>query len=340
MSTQQFAGMPLIDVSLTDPTQGNSVTKQVDGKYVLRPSSLNISCPFSYAQNALLGKKSKPSGASAGGTAYHYALELGYKHKIATHTNPNMEDLVTIGVMNWREVQKVEPLHFAPNDDANRMEQNIIEGLRAYKPAMESIKPIATETRFTVALPKESSVYSVISGSVDLLAEAPAPLCITLSTPSVEIRDHKFTSKKSTEPKYKLQAGLYRLMGITNGYNVTDTVLDNMVRGKQLKTKYVPTSLEIVRPLWNDWVKGNIQARTNELIDRAEMWDFLKTDMGVDPEDAIKIVYPTTTPEVSYLCNELWCGWWDECPMNNPNMLPKVNMIDIIKQYRSKRGEI
>jgi len=345
---QIYAGKSVIDESLLDPTKGNGVTKVVDGKYVLRPSSLNIHCPYQYAQNALLGKKSKPSGASAGGTAYHYALELGYQEKILTGQNPSVEDIVAIGVANWDKVQQVEELHYSTKDSPAKMTDDIANGLRAYHPAIARTTPIATEIRWSVALPKPSSVYSMISGSVDLLALSstvkPNLGGGSVSEQGVEIIDHKFTSKKSTSPKYKLQAGLYEIMGnanlpITKGLEhlqVSGTVLHNMVRSEKLKTKNNPTRLELVRPERGAAVVQNIASRVTELLDRAEMFHFMKTDLHIDPEDAVKILYPTTTPEVSFLCNELWCGFWDICPMNNSQAIPKINLVDILKQFKEK----
>lgn len=346
MQEQTYAGKPVIDESLVDPTKGNSVTKQYDGKYVLRPSSLNIHCPYQYAQNALLGKKSKPSGASAGGTAYHYALELGYQHKIITGNNPSANDIVEIGVENWKKASNSLELHYSSRDNPEKMTDDIAKGLETYYPVIPRTTPLAVETRWSVALPKPSSVYSMISGSVDLLT-----LVTTVkpnfggggvSEQTVEIVDHKFTSKKATSPKYKLQAGLYEIMGnanlsITPGLEhlkVGGTVLHNMVRSERLKTKQNPPRLELVRPDRGEAVVNNIASRVNELIDRAEMFHFMKTEMHIDPEDAVKVLYPTTTPEVSFLCSELWCGFWHECPMNNPQQIPKINLVDMLKAYK------
>ena len=326
---------PLIDPSLTNENEGNSVTKRVNGKLVLRPSSINIHCPYSYAQNAILGKKSKPSGASQGGTAYHYAVELSYEHKIKFGKPLPTNDMVEIGVTNWEYATQVQEMKYAEGDSPERMKDNIAEGLKNYAPTMEVVKPIATEIRLNMALPKESNVYSIVSGSIDLLAEINNPLA-GMQT-GYRIIDHKFTSKKATEPKYRMQAGLYKMMANANGYNVKDTVLHNMVRGKQLKTKRVPTSLEVVHPTDNYETQVLVWTRINELIDRAELYHFLTTEMNIDPEDAVKVVYPTTTPEVSYLCNELWCGWWHSCYINNMANMPKVNLVEMLREYKKRK---
>ena len=347
MSIQMYAGKSVIDSSLLNPNEGNSVTKKIDGKYVLRPSSLNIHCPYSYAQSALLGKKSKPSGASAVGTAYHYALELAYEHKIQTGENPNPNDIVEIGVANWAKVQEVEDLHYSVNDSPAKSTDDIANGLKTYMPTISKVNPIATEIRWSVALPKPSSIYSQISGSVDLIAlstQVMPNIGGDLAKKGIEIIDHKFTSAKSTSPKYKLQAGMYEIMGNANlpfmqgyeGLEVSGTVLHNMVRSKVLKTKTNPTQLHLVRPARGEAITNTIASRVTELIDRAEMFHFMKTELRVDPEDAVKVLYPTTTPEVSFLCQELWCGWYHQCPINNPQEIPKLDLISMFKQFKEK----
>ena len=338
--TQQFAGKPIIDESLTDDTKGNGVTMKVDGKVVLRPSSLNIHCPFSYAQSAILGKISKPSGASAGGTAYHYALELAYSHKIATGTNPTVNDITQIGVANWEYAKEHNEYHYSKKDSASKMKDDIAVGLSAYvNNTLPKVVPVATEIRWSMGLPKPSSVYSQISGSIDLLTSVlttkPKLGGGVEHVQGIEVVDHKFTSKKSTEAKYRLQAGVYAMMGQANGHNVVGSVLHNMVRSEQLKTKTNPTQLQLVRPTYNTTSTTNgIIGRATELIDRAEVHHFLTTEKGIDPEDSVKVLYATTTPEVSFLCQELWCGWWHECPMNNPANLPKIDLITMLKAMK------
>ena len=330
--------MPLIDPALTDPTKGNGVTKRVGGKLVMRPSSLNSACPYAYAQNAILGKKSKPSGASQGGTSYHYAVELGYNVKMKTQGGLlTPDDLVSIGVQNWKYAVEHQEMHYANGDSADKMTDDLSKGLKAYAPTMQIVQPVATEIRWSVALPKPSSIYSVMSGSIDLLARPSSPT-IGSNVNDVEIVDHKFTSKASTEPKYRLQAGAYRIMGAsqinedgTPKYNVTGSVLHNMVRGKQLKTKYNPPRLTLVRPTWDFPTQHLVFAKMNELIDRAEMVHHLTTEYSIDPEDAVKVMYPTTTPENNYLCSELWCGFWSICPANNPDKMTKFSLVDILK---------
>ena len=337
-----MAGKPIIDPALTSDEASNSVTKRVGGKLVLRPSSIASHCPYSYAQNAILGLKSKPSGASAGGTAYHYALELAYDHKIQTGALPPVADIIEIGRENWRAVQTVEELHYSSKDSPDKMTDDLANGLASYYPTMNHIIPVATETRLRVALPKPSSVYSEISGSIDLLAKGnivrPKIGGGTETIDGVDIIDHKFTTKKSTTAKYRLQAGMYRVMVESNGMVATGSVLHNMIRSEVLKTKSNPTRLELVRPDWNEATKQVLRSKLTELIDRAELVTFLTHDLSVDPADAVKVVYPTTTPEASFLCNELWCGYFWECPINNQASMPKLNLLDLISQYRNSKG--
>ncbi len=338
MQIFQGANLPILDPAFSNDGASNSVTKKVDGKFVLRPSSLNVHCYFSYAQNAILGKKSKPSGASAGGTAYHYALELAYQYKINQQTNPNIRDIQEIGVTNWKKAMEVDELHYSSKDSPAKMTDDIANGIIAYESTMKATIPLATETRFSIALPKPSNVYSQVSGSVDLLA-------VDMHTPQLggtqvglSIIDHKFTSKKSTEPKYRMQAKIYQLMAQANGKNVVSTRLHNMVRSQQLKTKTTPTQLQVVNPIDDQATTNLVMSRVNSLINMGEMYHFL-VSMGISPDDAVAVAYPTTTPEVSFLCQELWCGWYHQCPINNPSSNPSFDLVSMLQQFKEKTND-
>ena len=338
-----YAGLPVIDPALTDVTKGNSVTQTKGGKIVMRPSSLDSACPWQYAQAAILRKFSKPSGASQIGTTYHYAMELGAT-SMMQGVAPNANDLKEIGVMNWRKALDTMELHLAPKDSFAKMELDLLQGVDSYTPTFPRFNIIGAEMRFEAGLVKPSSVYSVLSGSMDRLDIVNSPYGKV-----VQIVDYKFTSKKSTTPKYAMQAGTYKLgvdativpqlqaQGIDVVSGGTTTALHNAVRGKQLKGSYKNVEQHIVHPDWDNAVHMAIHQRQNSLIDMGEMWHFLVNEMGVDPADAVTIVYPTTSPNQSYLCNELWCGYWHECPRNSMEAIPSVDLVSMLRGVKEKQ---
>ncbi len=317
-------GKPLLDPALTNENEGNNVTKRIGGKIVMRPSSLDIGCHFKYAQTTLLGKKSKPAGASQLGTSYHYALELGFTHKLATQQNPNMNDLRDIGVMNWDSACNTMDLPFhSRGDSKEKARDDIANAIQTYGAMIPQVTPVAIETRFTVGLPKPSNIYSALSGSIDLLAEH------QLGT--VKIVDHKLTSAKKSPATYRMQTGLYETMGKTLGYQVAQTELHNAVRSKVNKTSTTPVKQHIINPTRDKPTYNIIEARITELVNRGELFHYLTTEKHIDPEMAVSLIYPTTSHEQHYLCSPEWCSFYSECSINNPSKFSNFSILDLMK---------
>ena len=331
----EYMGMPLIDPALTNENEGNNVTKTIGGKAVMRPSSLNVHCWYSYAQNAILGKKNKPGSASQLGTTYHYSMELGVKGFLATSNLPKTEDLVEIAVVNWATAVGKGDIEFQDTDDLPKMQKDLITGVRSYR--LEDMRAAkAAEIRLNMPLPKASNVYAQLSGSVDRL---------DLVGNRVTIVDYKLTGKKVTANKYRMQAGLYGIMAqndvdlkATLGIDHIESVeamLHNAVRGRNLKTRgYVPTEQHKVLANFDQSTQNSIVSRVHEIIDKGELYHVITTELGLDPETAVKMVYPTTTPEVDYLCSDKWCGWYGICPMTNPEQLPQVDIVQAFKDLK------
>jgi len=324
METYGITNKPIIDPALSNENEGNNVTKKIDGKIVMRPSSLDIGCWYKYAQNAILGKKSKPSGASQLGTSYHYAIELAYSEKLLTHQTPDMSVIKDIAVVNWdMAVDKLDLSFNSKGDSKEKARDDIANAVNTYAKVIPQVIPIATEQRFTVGLPKPSSVYSALSGSIDLLADN------RLST--IKVVDHKLTSAKKTSNAYRMQTGTYELMGKALGYNITATELHNAVRSKELKTKITPVTQHIINPTRDKATFNIIQARMYELINKAEVYTMLVTEKSIEPNVAVSLLYPTTSHEQHYLCSEDWCGFYYECPINNPSMFSNFSLLDMVK---------
>jgi hypothetical protein len=107
-------------------------------------------------------------------------------------------------------------------------------------------------------------------------------------------------------------------------------MLHNAVRGRDLKSGYKPSEQAQVLATFDQHTQNNIIGRVHEVIAKGELFYAMTNGLGIPDETAVDLIYPTTTPEVDFLCSPKWCGFWSECHMNNPSLAPQVDIVKMI----------
>lgn len=254
-----------------------------DGKVVIRPSSINqfMSCPAQWFRASVLQDYQKPSAAAAVGTSLHKGVEVGYREKINTGEVPPVSLMTDAAVSEFHDLVKSdENLEFKEGESFSGFEQDLVKGVKDYHATiMPVIDPVGVEVRYTLPMDGLETIESV-SGTIDI--DLPNSLA-----------DIKMMGKNKPVTNYVAQQSCYAILKETNDKPCSDTAfIHKVIRGKNVEITPLPLKKEWART----WV--------NMMITTLETF----ADTG-NP-----MLFRGSSPQSNFLCNEKWCGFWDQCP--------------------------
>jgi len=312
----------------------NNVAHRVEGKKVLRPSSIDPHCPFQWAAQfyGLYESKSRP--ANTIGTAFHAAAEAFDLLRMVSGSEhlPNNGHLLK--EIAEKKIQDTEQKYrekwgsdmWKDNEDSYSRydsKQRLFDDLEYAidkLPEFIGSEPvaIATETRFTAHIANHP-VFNAISGSIDRL------------TPSqdggVVVDDYKFV-KSYTQDKlktYAVQQSIYGWMAQGAGLKLSGNRLLAVNRqatkiAYKEKVNKAGQVYDITenKPLFlKEMLQPNYQRAVSKvqlLLNLTKLTDYYIKG-GLSTYDAISAVFPTAGTG-DFLCDEKWCDMWHRCPIN------------------------
>ena len=313
----------------------NSIAHRIEGRKVLRPSSIDTHCPYQWAMQTFGFYESKPKPANTIGTAYHAAAEAFDTYRILTNgqEQPPVNFLKEVAEQKVRMQESYYTQKFGgdlwkDNEDGYSKYDSRERLFSDLEYAVEKIPefigsepvPLAAETRFTAYI--DHPIFAAVSGSVDRLTPTPDG--------GVVIDDYKFV-KSYTQEKlktYAVQQSIYGWLAKGAGLEVKGNRLlavDRQATKKKFTVKKAAGQIydkkEVVPRFLKETLQPNYKRAWSKivyLLNSTKLVDYYVKN-GVPLKEAIGIVFPTTGTG-DFLCDKKWCDVWDVCPINTGNI--------------------
>lgn len=251
-----------------------------------------LKCMRSWAYQYVRGLRSKDSGATVQGSAWHKAIEYGYRQVIAGEALPSPETLCEVFCAEFEQkLQEAEDMDNLELRDGEEEGELLAEGIRLTRAHATEIaprvQPAEVERKITVSL-GEGFPFDLV-GYIDVI------------TVDGWIRDNKARSVKRGIPKQSdldsdIQLGIYALLyraefqKIESGLALDICVKSNPVQAKTCMTQRTTGRVK--------WTLGLIEHMARALVAEA---------------------YPPCAPQsgqAQWWCSPKWCDHWQKCQVD------------------------
>jgi len=293
----------------------NSRTKTMGDKIVLRPSMVDMHCPYEWALKVYGLVRSTPKAANSIGTAYHAAAEAFDTYRILS--NGDMPPPDWLWDIAQERIAKSEAQYkrltggdmwenaegsYSKYDSKERLFTDLQDSVYDMHLNLGSLPtPATVECRLTQ--PIDHPKFAAVSGSVDRLTRTPEGYYI--------VDDHKFTKtfNASKLDTYAVQQSLYLDMAHNAGLQVVGGRLLGIDRGAT-RAK-ASARFKVLTVNYN---RNRAYNKVSYALNLVKLIEQFRAEMPLI--DAITMLAPTTN-QGDFLCSKKWCEAWDNCPLQN-----------------------
>lgn len=270
---------------MSDEEVETGLSKDEDGKFVIRPSSIGsfVNCNWQWYNTFVKGMVTIPSARASIGTAIHKGAEVLWNDAIKTgKVDDNLNKLNDAAIECYKEEHK-KGLSYDEDEDEATAQLEVLKGVACFVGDIVPFTdiPDAVETRLTVKL--DHHLVSSVSGTLDYLKKSTGT-----------IADVKTSKRKPTVANHIIQQSTYKLLAEENGIKINNNLIHNVTLTKS------PVGVIEEVPVQVPQAKFLI----NHLLDKL---DILETGK-VDP-----MALFSGNPKY-YLCSNKYCALHKTCP--------------------------
>jgi hypothetical protein len=218
--------------------------------------------PRQFERRYLLGLKDPTTGAAALGKAWHKAVEMNYRHKLAAGADLPLAEVQALFSQAFDAIIAKEEVVFKPNEKPAKLKEMGLAITSLYhKTIAPKIKPALIEERFRVGLGEEFP-YDLV-GVWDLVDDQGIVI------------DHKAYARAPSQDEVdkNVQLGVYALAyRLINGKPEAGLRLDILVKGRQPQAVQISTRrtnrdcrwlLEVMERMTQVLESGSFDTRRN-----------------------------------------------------------------------------